>query len=193
MAIGLQKLSARSGYEYLTRQVAPGDVTSLADYYTAKGESPGRWWGAGLTGMGLVEGQPVTEEQMKRLFGAGLNPVTGEKLGRAYSVFTNPASPFETELDRRSVAWLQQHPAAARVPVRKACEPGVLLRLEEERPSLAGNPMFPARAGRSSSNRRRTPCSQSLRTETRAPSVCCWVAPGLPGCPLCAHPSFRRC
>ena len=53
--------------------------------------------------------------------------------------------------------------------------------------------MFPARDGCSSSNRRRTPCSQSLRTETRTPSVCCWVALGLPGCPLCARPSFRRC
>ncbi len=56
MAIGLKKLLAGSGYEYLTRQVAPGDVTSLADYYTAKGESPGRWWGAGLAGMGLYRG-----------------------------------------------------------------------------------------------------------------------------------------
>lgn len=46
MAIGLQKLSAGSGYEYLTRQVAAMDATgrghtSLADYYTAKGETPG--------------------------------------------------------------------------------------------------------------------------------------------------------
>ena len=37
-----------------------GDVTgkghsSLADYYTAKGEAPGRWWGAGLAGMHLVD------------------------------------------------------------------------------------------------------------------------------------------
>lgn len=46
VAIGLQKLSAGSGYEYLTRQVAAMDATgrghtSLADYYTAKGETPG--------------------------------------------------------------------------------------------------------------------------------------------------------
>ena len=43
----LQKLSAGSGYEYLTRQVAALDSTEkgnipLADYYVAKGESPGR-------------------------------------------------------------------------------------------------------------------------------------------------------
>ncbi|MFZ1284392.1 MAG: relaxase domain-containing protein, partial [Propionicimonas sp.] len=109
MAIGLKKLLAGSGYEYLTRQVAPGDVTSLADYYTGKGESPGRWWGAGLAGMSLAVGQPVTEEQMKRLFGAGLNPVTGEKLGRAYSVFADHPTPFETELDARRQVWREAH------------------------------------------------------------------------------------
>lgn len=112
MAIGLKKLLAGSGYEYLTRQVAPGDVTSLADYYTAKGESPGRWWGAGLAGMGLTEGDPVTEEQMKLLFGAGLNPVTGEKLGRAYSVFADHPTAFEIELDARKQVWQDAHDGA---------------------------------------------------------------------------------
>ena len=53
MAIGLKKLSAGSGYEYLTRQVAALDATgrghtTLADYYTARGEIAGPWWGAGL-------------------------------------------------------------------------------------------------------------------------------------------------
>ena len=49
--------------------------------------------------MGLAEGDPVTEEQMM-LFGAGVNPVTGEKLGRAYSVFADRPTAFETELER---------------------------------------------------------------------------------------------
>lgn len=110
MAIGLQKLSAGSGYEYLTRQVAALDVTgrghiSLADYYAAKGEAPGRWWGAGLDVLGLALGGEVTAEQMKLLFGAGLNPTTGEKLGRAYSVFAGEPTPFETELASRLTAW----------------------------------------------------------------------------------------
>ena len=52
----LQKLSAGSGYEYLTRQVAALDSTEkrnipLADYYAAKGEAPGRWIGSGLGGI----------------------------------------------------------------------------------------------------------------------------------------------
>ena len=49
----LHKLTAGSGYEYLTRQVAALDSTekgrsALTDYYSAKGESPGRWVGSGL-------------------------------------------------------------------------------------------------------------------------------------------------
>ncbi len=120
MAIGLVKLAAGSGYEYLTRQVAALDATgrghtSLADYYTAKGEAPGQWWGAGLAGVGLLPGDEVTAEQMRLLFGAGLHPTSGVKLGRAFAVFTNPASPFETELDRRSMDWLRRHPAATMV------------------------------------------------------------------------------
>ncbi|WP_328814295.1 MobF family relaxase [Rhodococcus sp. NBC_00297] len=78
--MGLHKLTAGDGYEYLTRQVAAADSTergaaSLADYYSEKGESPGRWAGAGLAELGSVaEGQQVSEAQMKALFGEGLHP-----------------------------------------------------------------------------------------------------------------------
>ena len=76
MAIGIQKLSAGSGYEYLTRQVAAMDATgrghgTLSDYYSARGESPGHWYGDGLASVGLAPGDPVTREQIKLLFGAG--------------------------------------------------------------------------------------------------------------------------
>ena len=51
--MGVHKLTAGDGYTYLTRQVAVHDATDrghegLADYYAEKGESPGRWFGAGL-------------------------------------------------------------------------------------------------------------------------------------------------
>ncbi|WP_052493337.1 MobF family relaxase [Rhodococcus sp. MEB064] len=78
--MGLHKLTAGDGYEYLTRQVAAADstergATSLADYYSEKGESPGRWAGAGLAELGSVaEGQQISEAQMKALFGEGLHP-----------------------------------------------------------------------------------------------------------------------
>jgi len=94
--MGLHKLSAGDGYLYLIRQVAASDDThrgkpSLADYYSEKGESPGRWMGSGLAGLGqpagrdasdpmvaelwsVPEGSEVTEDQMKALFGEGLHP-----------------------------------------------------------------------------------------------------------------------
>jgi conjugative relaxase-like TrwC/TraI family protein len=72
-----KKLTAGDGYTYLIRQVAAHDSTergydSLSDYYSEKGESPGRWWGAGLAALG-VSGE-VSEAQMKALFGEGRHP-----------------------------------------------------------------------------------------------------------------------
>jgi hypothetical protein len=97
----LHKLSAGSGYEYLTRQVAAGDGTEigrrgLEDYYEAKGESPGRWTGSGLVGIdGLRSGDRVTSEQMRNLFGAGRHPLTGEALGAPYRVYDSDGGGFQ--------------------------------------------------------------------------------------------------
>ena len=88
----LHKLSAGTGYEYLTRQVAALDstengTTRLADYYAAKGEAPGRWVGSGLAGLdGIEAGGAVTAEQMKQLFGTGSHPVTERPLGGVQDV-----------------------------------------------------------------------------------------------------------
>ena len=88
--MSIHKLSAGSGYDYLTRQVARQDATEvghtgLAGYYAAKGEAPGRWVGAGMAGVhGLQAGDEVTAEQMTRLFGTGEHPLgdeTGHTLG----------------------------------------------------------------------------------------------------------------
>ena len=51
--MSLHKLTAGSGYDYLTRQVAAMDATDkghtgLASYYTEKGETPGVWVGSGM-------------------------------------------------------------------------------------------------------------------------------------------------
>lgn len=92
----MHKLTAGDGYLYLVQQVAAADSTErgrspLADYYSAKGESPGRWMGRGLTALTetgarevsdavrqqvwrVEEGSTVTEAQMKALFGLGLHP-----------------------------------------------------------------------------------------------------------------------
>ena len=77
----IHKLTAGSGYDYLTRQVAAQDATErghsgLASYYSAKGETPGVWVGRGLSGFeGLSAGDAVTEEQMRNLFGSGRHPL----------------------------------------------------------------------------------------------------------------------
>ena len=50
VTMSIHKLTAGSGYDYLTRQVAALDATEkghtgLASYYTERGESPGVWIG----------------------------------------------------------------------------------------------------------------------------------------------------
>ncbi|MCH9731676.1 MAG: relaxase domain-containing protein [Actinomycetia bacterium] len=93
--MGLHKLTAGTGYLYLIRQVAAQDRThgrdSLGDYYSSKGETPGRWGGRGLAGLAAGEdrfvatdlsaplwrvepGSEVTEDQMLALFGLGVHP-----------------------------------------------------------------------------------------------------------------------
>jgi hypothetical protein len=84
--MSLHKLTAGSGYDYLTRQVAALDATDkgrtgLASYYTERGESPGVWVGSGMEGIdGLDVGDPVTAEQMRALFGCGLHPLAETRL-----------------------------------------------------------------------------------------------------------------
>ena len=84
--MSIHKLTAGSGYDYLTRQVAALDATDkgrtgLASYYAERGESPGVWVGSGMEGIdGLAIGDPVTAEQMRALFGCGLHPLAGLRL-----------------------------------------------------------------------------------------------------------------
>jgi hypothetical protein len=81
VTMSMHKLTAGTGYDYLTRQVAALDSTEkghtgLASYYTERGETPGVWIGSGLDGIdGLAAGDPVTAEQMRALFGCGLHPL----------------------------------------------------------------------------------------------------------------------
>jgi hypothetical protein len=84
--MSIHKLSAGSGYDYLTRQVAALDATEkghvgLASYYTERGETPGAWIGSGMAGIdGLSAGDPVTAEQMRALFGADMHPLAAIRL-----------------------------------------------------------------------------------------------------------------
>ena len=84
--MSLHKLTAGSGYDYLTRQVAALDATDkghtgLASYYTEKGERPGVWVGSGMDGIdGLEAGDVVTADQMQALFGSGHHPLANARI-----------------------------------------------------------------------------------------------------------------
>jgi hypothetical protein len=84
--MSIHKLTAGSGYDYLTRQVAAFDATAkghlgLASYYAERGESPGVWVGSGMVGIdGLQAGDAVTAEQMRSLFSAGMHPLAAQRL-----------------------------------------------------------------------------------------------------------------
>ncbi len=124
--MSIHKLSAGSGYDYLTRQVAALDATEkghvgLASYYTERGESPGSWIGSGMTGIeGLSAGDEVMAEQMRALFGAGMHPLAAQRLeqldaadlteagvrsatrlGAPFKVYAGEVSQFRVEVAKR--------------------------------------------------------------------------------------------
>jgi conjugative relaxase-like TrwC/TraI family protein len=135
--MSIHKLTAGSGYDYLTRQVAALDATEkghvpLASYYTERGETPGAWIGSGLAGIhGLKAGDPVTAEQMQALFGVGLHPLAAQRqqqlqgpdltgrdyqlvtrLGAPFKIYANDIPPFRVEVAKR----IAQLNAAAGLP-----------------------------------------------------------------------------
>ena len=129
VTMSVHKLTAGSGYDYLTRQVAAFDATEkghtgLASYYTERGESPGVWIGSGMDGIdGLAAGDPVTAEQMRALFGCGLHPLAElrqqqlegpdltdqdfqnvARLGAPFRIVDNDLRPFRVEVAKRIAA-----------------------------------------------------------------------------------------
>ena len=129
VTMSVHKLTAGSGYDYLTRQVAALDATEkghlgLASYYTERGESPGLWIGSGMDGIdGLAAGDPVTAEQMRALFGCGLHPLAElrqqqlegpaltirdfqevMRLGAPFKIIDNDVRPFRVEVAKRIAA-----------------------------------------------------------------------------------------
>ena len=127
--MSVHKLTAGSGYDYLTRQVAALDATEkghtgLAAYYAERGETPGVWIGSGMASIdGLTAGDPVTAEQMRALFGCGLHPLAelrqqqlegpdltlrdfqnAARLGVPFKIVDGEVSPFRLEVARRFAA-----------------------------------------------------------------------------------------
>ncbi|MBA2695066.1 MAG: relaxase domain-containing protein, partial [Actinobacteria bacterium] len=122
--MSIHKLTAGSGYDYLTRQVAALDATDkghtgLSSYYTQRGEAPGVWVGSGMVGIdGLDAGDVVTAEQMQALFGSGFHPLANERtatgtlfdadlptrLGAPFKVYAGDVGPFRAEVAKRIAA-----------------------------------------------------------------------------------------
>jgi conjugative relaxase-like TrwC/TraI family protein len=118
----LHRLSAGAGYQYLLRHTATGDCdrsgsAPLTAYYTASGNPPGRWLGAGLAGVdagkGIAAGTIVIEAAMANLFGTGKDPVSGAPLGRIYPSFTPARDRIATQVEALPEAMTASDRAAA--------------------------------------------------------------------------------
>jgi hypothetical protein len=128
--MSIHQLSAGSGYDYLTRQVAAFDATEkghlgLTSYYTEHGETPGLWIGFGMAGIdGLSAGDAVTAEQMRALFGAGRHPLATQqleqlgaadltseniaeatRLGAPFKLYAGEVRPYRVEVAHRIATW----------------------------------------------------------------------------------------
>lgn len=114
--MSLHKLTAGSGYDYLTRQVAAMDATDkghtgLASYYTEKGETPGVWVGSGIgTGdegvAGLEAGDIVTADHMQSLFGSGHHPLATQRTKELDLRIGRDKAELPTEADYKTAVRL---------------------------------------------------------------------------------------
>jgi hypothetical protein len=112
VTMSIHKLTAGSGYDYLTRQVAVQDATSrggvgLSTYYTEKGETPGVWMGTGMGGIdGLEVGDQVTADHMQSLFGSGHHPLANERIKELDLRIGRPGEKTPTAADYKAATRL---------------------------------------------------------------------------------------
>lgn len=85
--MGLAKM-APDNWAYYAREIAAG----VEDYFAGHGEETGRWVGRGADALGL---SALTDpEELSRLFGLGLHPVTGAALGRPFGPDKNTVAGY---------------------------------------------------------------------------------------------------
>ncbi|WP_433294564.1 MobF family relaxase [Actinoplanes sp. CA-030573] len=137
--LSVTRIAPGLGIEYLTRQVAadghqfrPAADASVAAYHAdpaARGEAPG-WWAGDSTALFGVSGT-VSNEQIKRLIGAGQHPATGKQLGlmwRRYRPMDDAARqaavekawaalPDDATYEQVARAWLRIWTAPERRPL----------------------------------------------------------------------------
>jgi hypothetical protein len=91
---------------YYTRELA----TDHQQYLSGHGESPGRWYGAGASSLGLQGEASVAE--FEAMF-EGRNPATGDLLGRPTAATPCPPSTWSCgrpRASRSSTAWVTPEP-----------------------------------------------------------------------------------
>ena len=117
-------VSAGQGCAYLLRSVVSGDgneprASAFTRYFTEAGTPPGVWMGLGVDHLGegaMHTGTTVTPAQLRALLGYGVDPVTGDPLGRPFREYPTaaeraagrikdvdrslPAAEFDTEVAR---------------------------------------------------------------------------------------------
>ncbi|WP_449278958.1 MobF family relaxase [Leucobacter sp. GX24907] len=100
-------MTAGHGYRYLLNSVVNGDgdrdaAAALIRYYQESGTPPGTWIGSGLSGLSgdLINGDSVSEEQLRRLMGYGQDPSTGGQLGRPYRKFATPTERVQRRIEK---------------------------------------------------------------------------------------------
>ena len=102
--ITMAKIAAgRSAWTYFMDKVSDDAAATqgkAASYYIKGGNPPGRWYGAGLPGVGLSGDAVVDGAQLEQLFGTGSHPITGEQLGRPFT----EQVPLATRIDARVTA-----------------------------------------------------------------------------------------
>lgn len=78
---------SRMTIQYYLSTVAMGDgfgqQSNPTNYYTDSGDPQGKWFGSGLSGIGMETYQTVTKYDAVDLYENGINPTTGERLGAA--------------------------------------------------------------------------------------------------------------
>ncbi|MFD8757314.1 MobF family relaxase [Kitasatospora sp. NPDC059577] len=91
MTVTIHGASSGTGADYLTATVVGDDyrstVNGLDEYWAGGGDTPGVWIGTQAQALGIA-GSLVELEASDAVFKYALNPVTGEKLGRAFPRYT---------------------------------------------------------------------------------------------------------
>lgn len=105
--MSIRVMAAGGGYRYLLNSVVIGDgdrdaAAALTRYYLESGTPPGTWVGSGLSGLSgnFVNGNSVSERQLRRLMGYGQDPSTGAQLGRPYRQFATAAERVQRRVDK---------------------------------------------------------------------------------------------